>query len=150
MVAEHTKQGEDRLGHLLMQVSKLLRDRVRGRMEAIGLSRGQGFILFRLGHEDGLPQTELARQTLVRPATLTEVLQRMESAGLIERRTDPTDQRVSRVYLTAKGETARGQAEAIWREIETELGAILSADERARLIPLLRKLRDGLGWEGGP
>ncbi len=137
----------ERLGHLLMQVAKLLRDRVHTRMEGIGLSRGQGFVLFRLGHENGLAQTELARQTLVRPATLTEVLQRMEGAGLIERRTDPTDQRVSRVYLTATGETARGQAEAIWREVESELGAILRADERARLIPLLRKLRDSLGGD---
>lgn len=141
---------DERLGHLLMQVAKLLRDRVHTRMEEIGLSRGQGFILFRLGHEDGLPQTELARQTLVRPATLTEVLQRMEGAGLIERRTDPTDQRVSRVYLTPNGEEARGQAEAIWREIETDLSTILSAAERARLVPLLQKLRDGLGWEATP
>ncbi len=141
---------DERLGHLLMQVAKLLRDRVHTRMEGIGLSRGQGAILFRLGCEDGLAQTELARQTLVRPATLTEVLQRMEGAGLIERRTDPTDQRVSRVYLTPNGEEARGQAEAIWREIETDLSTILSAAERARLVPLLQKLRDGLGWEATP
>lgn len=141
---------DERLGHLVMQVAKLLRDRVHTRMEGIGLSRGQGSILFRLGHENGLAQTELARRTLVRPATLTEVLQRMESAGLIERKTDPTDQRVSRVYLTPQGEAARGQAEAIWREIETDLGAILGAAERARLVPLLRKLRDGLGWEAIP
>jgi len=141
---------DERMGHLLMQVAKLLRDRVHTRMEGVGLSRGQGAILFRLGHENGLAQTELARRTLVRPATLTEVLQRMESAGLIERKTDPTDQRVSRVYLTANGEAARGQAEAIWREIETDLGAILSMTERARLVPLLRKLRDGLGREATP
>lgn len=144
---ERTVGDKERLGHLLMQVAKLLRDRVHTRMEAIGLSRGQGFVLFRLGHENGLAQTELARQTMVRPATLTAVLQRMESAGLIERNTDPTDQRVSRVYLTAKGEEARGRAETIWREIGTELRAILSADERAVLVSLLRKLRTALATE---
>lgn len=135
---------DERLGHLLMQVSKLLRDRVHTRMEEIGLSRGQGFILFRLGHEDGLPQTELARQTMVRPATLTEALQRMETAGLVERKTDPADQRVSRVYLTPKGTEARVRAEAIWREIEAELCATLSPEERAQLFPLLHNLRNAM------
>lgn len=131
-----------------MQVSKLLRDRVHTRMEGIGLSRGQGFILFRLGHEDGLPQTELARQTMVRPATLTEALQRMESAGLVARKTDPADQRVSRVYLTPRGREARARAEAVWNEVESELRAILSADDRAQLVTLLGKLRDALAEEG--
>lgn len=131
-----------------MQVSKLLRDRVHTRMEEIGLSRGQGFILFRLGCEDGLSQAELARQTMVRPATLTAALQRMETAGLIERRTDPADQRVSRVYLTPKGREARAQAEKVWHEVESELRAILSVDDRAQLVTLLGKLRDALAEEG--
>ncbi|QAA76320.1 MAG: Transcriptional regulator, MarR family [Candidatus Bipolaricaulis sibiricus] len=147
MVAEQTGRADERLGHLLMQVSKLLRDRVHTRMEGIGLSRGQGFILFRLGHEDGLPQTELARQTMVRPATLTEVLQRMESAGLVERRPDPADGRVSRVFLTPQGEAARRQAEEIWRELEADLNAIMTAEERAALRVLLGKLRSALGTE---
>lgn len=141
---------DDRVGHLLMQVSKLLRDRVHLRMEGIGLSRGQGFILFRLGHENGLAQTELARQTMVRPATLTAALQRMEGAGLIERRTDPADQRVSRVYLTAKGEAARVQAEAIWGEIEDDLRTMLRPEDWAQLVSLLRRLRDALATEASP
>ncbi len=145
---ERTEGDDERLGHLLMQVSKLLRDRVHTHMEAIGLSRGQGFILFRLGHQDGLPQTELARQTMVRPATLTEALQRMESAGLVERRPDSADGRVSRVYLTPNGETARRAAESIWDEVESELEALLSPTERTGLRTLLGKLRAGL--EGRP
>ncbi len=135
------------MGHLLMQVAKLLRDRVHARMEGIGLSRGQGFVLMRLGQEEGLPQTELARQAMVRPATLTEALQRMESGGLIVRRTDPADQRVSRVYLTEKGRAACGQVEAVLQELEDDLGRILTADDRAKLAHLLEKLRAGLGGE---
>lgn len=148
MVADRTGRADERLGHLLIQVSKLLRDRVHTRMEGIGLSRGQGFILFRLGHEGGLPQTELARQTMVRPATLTEALQRMESAGLVERRPDPADGRVSRVFLTPRGREARAQAEAVWHEVESELCAILSVGDRAQLVTLLGKLRDALAEEG--
>lgn len=135
------------LGHLLLQVAKLLRDRVHVRMEGIGLSRGQGLVLFHLGREEGLSQGELARQTFVRPATLTEVLQRMEAAGLVERRADPADARVSRVFLTEAGARARAQAEEIWNELEGEIGRILPPAERAELRKLLAELRHGLAPE---
>lgn len=138
---------DERLGHLLLQVAKILRDRVHARMEEIGLSRGQGLVLFHLGREDGLPQGELARQTLVRPATLTEVLQRMEAAGLIERRADPVDGRVSRVYLTEKGRRARRQAEEIWADLEGQLARTLTSAEQGELRRLLEKLRQALAKE---
>lgn len=145
----YREDGQESVGHLLAQVSKLLRDRIHSRMEEIGLGRGQGFILFRLGQQDGLAQTELAQQAMVRPATLTAALQRMEGAGLVERRPDPADQRVSRVYLTEKGETARRRAEAAWEEMENELRAVLSAEDRARLAALLRTVRESLRYKGG-
>ncbi|HAZ30806.1 TPA: hypothetical protein DCY65_04470 [Candidatus Acetothermia bacterium] len=108
---------DEALGHLLAQACKRLRDRMHARMEEIHLHRGQGFILFRLGEQDGIAQTELAHQVMVRPATLTPALQRRERAGLIERRPDPADQRVSRVYLTDKGRAVRLRAKAIWNEL---------------------------------
>ncbi len=147
-MAETTGSTDEPVGHLLAQVSKLLRDRVHARMEGIGIGRGQGFILFRLGEENGLAQADLARRAWVRPATLTAALQRLEKEGLIERRPDPTDARVSRVYLTAKGEATRRQAETVWHEVESELRAILSVDDRAQLVTLLGKLRAALA-EGG-
>ncbi|MCX7750564.1 MAG: MarR family transcriptional regulator [Candidatus Bipolaricaulota bacterium] len=104
-------------------------------------------VLFHLGREDGLPQGELARQTLVRPATLTEVLQRMEAAGLIERRADPVDGRVSRVYLTEKGRRARRQAEEIWADLEGQLARTLTSAEQGELRRLLEKLRQALAKE---
>lgn len=119
-------------------------------MEEIGLHRGQGFILFRLGDQDGIVQTELAHQAMVRPATLTPALQRMERAGLIERRPDPRDQRVSRVYLTDKGKAVRLQAKAIWNELEQELRAAFDAEEQIRLRDALLRIRDLLGAVGGP
>lgn len=140
---------DERLGHLLSRVGKLLRDRIHARMEGLGIGRGQGFILFRLGEENGLTQADLARRAWVRPATLSAALQRLEEEGFIERRPDPADARISRVYLTAKGEATRRQAEAVWQEVEAELRAILSEEERGRLLMLLEKLRDALA-RGSP
>lgn len=133
---------DEALGHLLAQACKLLRDRMHARMEEIGLHRGQGFILFRLGEHDGIAQTELAHQVMVRPATLTPALQRMERAGLVERPPDATDHRVSRVHLTDKGWAVRRQAKAIWNELEQELRAAFDDEEQARLRDALLRIRD--------
>jgi DNA-binding MarR family transcriptional regulator len=143
-LATRTKRRDEPLGRLLAQVCKLLRDRVHAGMEGIGLGRGQGFILARLGEEDGLAQADLARKAWVRPATLTAAVQRLEEAGLIERKADPADARISRVYLTPQGETVRRQVEAIWGEVEVELEAILGPAEQTRLASILRRLRDAL------
>lgn len=134
------------LGHLLLQVAKLLRDRVHVRMEGIGLSRGQGLVLFHLGREEGLSQGELARQTFVRPATLTEVLQRMEAAGLVERRADPADARVSRVFLTEAGPGPGPRPRRSGTSWKAKSGGSSPA-ERAELRKLLAKLRHGLAPE---
>ncbi|MFH1609750.1 MAG: MarR family transcriptional regulator [Candidatus Bipolaricaulota bacterium] len=139
---------DEALGHLLAQACKLLRDRMHARMEEIGLHRGQGFILFRLGDQDGIVQTELAHQAMVRPATLTPALQRMERAGLIERRPDPRDQRVSRVYLTDKGKAVRLRTKGIWQDLERELRVAFDAEEQIRLRDALLRIRDLLGSAG--
>lgn len=146
-MAEHGQHPNERLGHLLARVGKLLRDRIHARMEGLGIGRGQGFILFRLGEENGLTQADLARRAWVKPATLSAALQRLEGEGFIDRRPDPADARVSRVYLTEKGKATRRQAEAVWQEVEAELSAILSQGERAELRSLLEKLCDGLARE---
>ena len=45
----------------------------------------------------------LADAEQVRPPTITRLVEKLESAGLVERTSDPTDKRVSRLAATAKG-----------------------------------------------
>ncbi|MEF3302406.1 MarR family winged helix-turn-helix transcriptional regulator [Paenibacillus sp. GYB003] len=67
---------------------------------------GQPPVLFELSRHDGLSQSELAAKMRVKPATVTVMLNRMVKNGHVERRPDPNDQRVQRVYLTDKGRAA--------------------------------------------
>ncbi len=137
------KPGEG-LVHQLVRTCKSLRDLIHARMEEIGLPRGQGMILRRVGEMEGLTQTEVARQALLRSATLTRALQRMEHAGLIERRPDPEDQRVFRVYLTAQGRDRLQAVQAVWQELDRELGGLFTAQERNTLTQLLARLEQHL------
>ena len=134
-----------RLVHLLMHVGKLVHDRTRVLMDGIGLHRGQGRVMHALGEGDGLSQSELAEVVHVTPATLSTMLKRMESQGLVERARDSEDDRVVRVRLTDQGRQVRAEAHRIWGELERELTEGFTPQELSLLRECLRRMRRNLG-----
>jgi DNA-binding MarR family transcriptional regulator len=89
------------------------------------------------GANDGVTQRELADTLHISPPTVTVMLQKMEQHGLIERWTDETDQRLTRIRMTEKG---REIVEPIQANFSTytkaTLGAMSKTDRRefARLL----------------
>jgi len=145
-----SKRPEDlTLGQLLAQVCRMTGYHVRQHMERIGLHRGQGRALFHLWHHDGVPQHELARAMRIRPASVTNMLQRMERDGWITRSRDEEDQRVVLVYLTDRAKDLRSDARKVFREMEAELAAIYSDEEQATLRRLLLKLHGRFARDAG-
>lgn len=135
------------LGHLLAQVARLVGARMRDKVEGIGLHRAQAVILFHLWHEDGMAQNVLAQALHITPATATNTLQRMERDGWIERRRDPADQRIVRVHLTDRARALQEEARASLRELDEEMAAALSVEERRILRESLLKVRRHLAPE---
>ncbi len=134
----------DTVGQLLLQICRLTGERMRVRMEEIGLHKAQGFALFFLGHREGVPQSEMARALHLSPASVTSMLQRMERDGWVARETDPDDQRVSRVYLTPKARELHREAHTSFHDLEDEVTGVLSAAEQAQLRALLAKVHGKL------
>lgn len=135
---------ENKLGHLLMQCCKLHRANAHATMEQVGLYRGQGMLLHLLCEEDGIAHSELAERACVQPATITNAVKRMEKAGLVERRRDTADERISRVYLTAKGRATHIAVREVWQEMDEQIFAGLDPTERETLQQLLLRVRDNL------
>jgi DNA-binding MarR family transcriptional regulator len=71
----------------------------------------------------------------------------MERSGFLERRSDPDDQRVSRVYLTDAGRDIRAAVERIWTELEQVTFEGFSDEERETLETYLERIHRNL--EGG-
>jgi DNA-binding MarR family transcriptional regulator len=132
------------LDFLLAQVSRLHQHRAHERLEKLGLYRGQPPVLFALWQQDGLTQTELAERLGVTPATTTKMLQRMEKTGFVQRRPDPGDQRVSRVYLTEAGRAVQAQLETFMQDMEMDVFRGFSDDERVVMRNFLLRLRENL------
>jgi DNA-binding MarR family transcriptional regulator len=137
------------LDRVFSQICRLKHARVHTLYEALGLYRGQPRVLHALWDREGLTHTELSRRLRVQPATITKMLQRMEKTGFVERRHDPDDQRVSRVYLTAAGRAIREDVQRVWHRLEDEAFAGFAEEERELLRGFFGRIRDNLTQASG-
>jgi DNA-binding MarR family transcriptional regulator len=110
-----------------------------------GISGSQWGVLRTLYRTDqeGLPAlrlTDLSERLLIRPPSVTGVVDRLERAGLVVRDGSPTDLRAKQVALTGQGRALVEKILAIHaRQIDAVLGG-LSAAEQASLHQLLHRL----------
>jgi len=138
---------QDTTGYLLAQVCKRKRVRAHALLEELRLGRGQPFVLSVLWDKEGISHSELAETLDVQPATVTNMLKRMEKAGFVERRQDAEDQRVSRVYLTDAGRDVRGAVERVWHGLEEQTFAGFTLEERVLFRRLLLQIHQNLNRE---
>jgi DNA-binding MarR family transcriptional regulator len=96
--------------------------------------------LRRSGSPYRLSPGALVRETLVTSATMTHRIDRLEAAGLVERRPDPDDGRGVLVALTTAGRQRVDRALDLLVAAETELLRPLPARERAGVAASLRRL----------
>jgi MarR family transcriptional regulator, organic hydroperoxide resistance regulator len=135
----------------MIQVMKLHRHIADNAFSKLGLYAGQEIILFKLWRHDGLTQSQLAEALFVEPPTINKMVQRMEACGLLERRPDVHDGRVSRVFLTDKGRQLEQRVRAIWDQLENALTQGLSDIELALMSRILRQMRGNMELvEGDP
>ncbi len=97
-----------------------------------------------LWREDGQTQTQLAAKLGVQPPTVTKMLQRLQAAGIVERRPSSQDGRVMHVFLTLKGRTLEASVRQLWLELERRTTEHLNAGEGRQLEVTLGKIIAGL------
>jgi DNA-binding MarR family transcriptional regulator len=113
-------------------------------LAATGLNRhlrpGMGPILFALFEQDGRSIKEIAERVQLAAPTLTGLLDRMEQAGLLERRRDEADGRVVRVRLTSLGRSLEPRCRSAVRTIVGVLDEGMGGRDVARAKRLLRRM----------
>jgi DNA-binding MarR family transcriptional regulator len=127
----------------LFRVVHLSDDKLAKGLAQYGLQQGWFDLLAALrrrGAPYELNPTSLMRATLLSSSGMTKRLDRMEDAGLIERRPDPSDRRGTLVRLTRRGKSVVDRAVARHVGTEERLLGPLTAAERRTLDGLLKKL----------
>jgi MarR family transcriptional regulator for hemolysin len=120
------------------------------RATALGVTRAQWRVMLALGRETNLRQVELADRLDIEPITLCRIIDRLEEAGLVERRRDPADRRAWRLALTDKAAPILDQL----RGLATEMGAeAFDGLEPAQIDAMrsgLARIRDNLSHPQSP
>lgn len=132
------------VGLLLSQICRAHRNHVAAALDEIRVHVGQDHFVHRLAIDEGITQTALAEALCVDTSTVTKTLLRLERDGLVKRKIDSGDGRVSRVYLTTRGRTLVKPVVDIWANSEKRLMEGLSKTEQAQLRRLLRRVLTNL------
>jgi DNA-binding MarR family transcriptional regulator len=93
---------------------------------------------------EGAAQARLAEELEVQPIALTRVIDRLEGAGLVERRLSDTDRRVRLLFTTTSGKALVRRLFQLHEELNSEITASLSEDDMARLGAALEAINAAL------
>ncbi|QND52354.1 MarR family transcriptional regulator [Phyllobacterium sp. 628] len=135
------------LGRLSDAAERIMRDHLNPLFADAGLQPGEFDVLATLrrsGEPYMLSPTKLYEAVMISSGGMTNRLDRLERAGLIERRPDPSDRRGKLIALTDEGR--RLTDETLTRHVanEEKLLAVLTTAEQQMLDGLLKKLITGL------
>lgn len=113
------------------------------------VSRAQGHLLGLLLMKDGLTQKELSSQLQIRPASLGELVDKLQQNGYVERRVNEKDKRVSNVYLTEDGRKSANEVMQARMKLVDNIFSGLSEEEMNQLSSLMGKLIDSIEQSSG-
>jgi MarR family transcriptional regulator, organic hydroperoxide resistance regulator len=82
-------------------------------LDRLGLTYPQYLVMLVLWEEDGLPVKEIGERLFLDSGTLTPLLKRMETAGLVKRTRSTEDERQVIVALTAQGEALKEKTRSL-------------------------------------
>lgn len=132
------------IGLLLIDTGRLLRKRFEQNVRGTGLTRAQWQVLKEIYVQEGLTQGALAELLEVEPITVGRLVDRLEQAGLIERRPHPTDRRAWSLYLLPAAHPLLETLKVIAAETRAELLQDMSDAEIDEAMRLFAKMKDNL------
>ena len=110
-------------------------------LEPVGIDPREFLLMRFVAASEGQSQQALAERLAVPASRMVALVDRLEEAGLVERRPSAEDRRIRELHLTRKGRGALERAGKIAIDYETQLCAGINRKEREQLIDLLQKLQ---------
>jgi DNA-binding MarR family transcriptional regulator len=132
------------LGRLMVSVCRLHHTRADQSMDKIGLYRGQARLLMTLSERDGQSHSEIAEKLEISAPAATKVIQRMEKAHYVQRKSDPADERVSRVYLQTQGHELIAEIKRTFGRLDQAMFDGMPESDLARFRDILTRMHNNL------
>jgi len=137
-------QGAVAPGYLANHAARVFNRLVDMRLRTHDLSLALIRPLLVLSWKGPLLQRDLVRFSAVKQPAMVALLDKLETAGMIERTVTSTDRRAATIRLTGRGEHAAEIGRAMLMEVNTEAVSGLSVGETAAVVDLLTRLIQNL------
>lgn len=132
------------LGFLVADIARLMRRNVDRRLQSLNLTQAQWRAIVHLSRSEGMTQGALAESLEIQPITLTRLVDRMQSAGWVERRTHPLDRRAVQLFLTPKSQPILDEMHARAAETLNEATRGIAPRAQRQLVATLEQVKHNL------
>ncbi len=129
----------------IVETARLIRREANKRAAVLGATKAQWRVLAHLKRKgDGARQVDIAEAMDVEPITLCRMIDRLEEAGLVERRRDETDRRAWRIHLTPAAAPILVKLEEMGVAFNADMLAGIPDEDRETMLRILQRMRDNL------
>ena len=129
-------------GQLFFRLWRASHTRTAEVLGDIGLTPALFALLNVVGAREGAIQQELGSALGIDRSTMVSLIDQLERAGAAKRRPSATDRRAREIAITPKGRRLLERARRLIAQVEDEVLAGLTAEERDELLTLLRRALD--------
>jgi MarR family transcriptional regulator, transcriptional regulator for hemolysin len=131
----------ENIGFMLQDVARLMRCEYNRRVQELALTQAQWRALSILSRKPGLRQNQLAEMLEMQPISIGRLIDRLQAAGWVERKADPTDRRALQLYLTAQSEPILAQLKKHGAACRAAVLAGVSEEEQREFLDILSRMR---------
>lgn len=136
------------IAFVIGDVARLYRRRFDERTRSFGITGPQMRAVIAIMRFPGINQGALADRLDVEAITTCRMVDRLEQAGLVERRRDPQDRRAWQLFLTDAAEPIAEQLQAIGQTVLNDSLDGLAGQDREAIMTILGTIRDNLTSTG--
>ena len=135
---------ENTISYLLRSVAMTYRHYAHNMLGKDRWGVSQDLIIYHLAQQKGLNQKELVEKLNITPASVSSLVNQMESEGLLVKVQDEKDARKFSLSLTGKGQSMVSQVIDSWLKIQEEITEGFTDEEKATFLRLLKHVKQNL------
>src|SRR5512139_1291395 len=128
----------------LAEVQRMVRAYADKQAARYGITRAQWAVLAKVERSEGMKQSELAELMEMQPITLTRLIDKLCGNDWIERRSDPSDRRVNRLYLKKAGRQLLGKLGGLRSELTANALDNIHPADAQRLLTQLETIKENV------
>ena len=135
-----------RIGFLVHDVSRMRRTLFDQALKPMGITRAQWWALANLSRQEteGMIQSDLARLLDVGKVTIGGLIDRLEASGHVQRRPDPVNRRIKRIFITERGYDVINHMKSVARSLNDTILAGIPAEEVHIAEEVMHRMKENL------